>query len=590
MSAPPRLLAPIVLLVCVVSTPALAGPPKSFPKAAPQSGDTKGCPSVQVLSRRFSFQSDGNGGGYGYYPVKFDANRQPNVVNPTEASIQKLVNNELPGSRMDLDEQLRMAWGTRCAYPDLAYVKTGLDTLRQRYTEQTGVTSETAKRWHLLNVDTVAFDEQYRAVCNGQGWPYEDPESGFIGKATCGGYKNEWLADFAFTAIDHGETSAIYPAAVVGLCGEELQGDGMGDPAGSEYFLWRQCVDEAARVDRAALEARLAEKAPNDVAATSFLVWYEKGLGRIEKWRPKMEETEQTHPAARQAYEDASAKVAETWSPALQQWRGELDAVDAWLEAVGKNPRDTGTCEVDLAGKLQAYVDATGAAKGDTLLERLKDPVGYRFTEALTLCWHLKGDRDLAKLWRDILLSDGIRVEGEHQGMQTLLIRNAGYGQYKGEAVPLTAPGRRLVLAREDETWAQRTLGRAESADRLAQSNVYTAEKVAGVSINGEVATLTFPRRTGTFDRTVGCQNDYTKLLRIDQWGYLHYAQKGCKVETYTADITQAPSRVPAWQAKLVKAGDTVYLPRKTGEPVDVDLAWVKRGSDVIWAGGAKAP
>lgn len=578
-----------LLLAAGAPRPAAANPPRNFPKAAPQSGDTAGCPSVEVLSRRFNTQNDANGGGYGYYPVSWDANRQPSVVRPSQEAITRLIAGETAGRPLDLDDKLQTMWGTRCAYPDVDYVKTGLDTLRAQYTKETGVSPETEARWHKLMVDTVAFSEGKYAVCgDGKGWPMGDDEAGFFLKATCGGYRNDVIVGYAFRHLDHSDPSPVWRAAVVGVCGEVLKGDGAGTPSGFEYHRWRQCKAELEGIDEAALESYLREKAPNPVAAAAFQVWYEKGRGRIAAYAEPMAKVEQATPAVRQAWEDASTKVNEVWHPALEKWRGELDALDAWEARMAKDPSQPGACDAELTPKLQAYVKATApGAKGEQLLAVLKDPVGYRFSSALALCHRLLGRKHLTDMWRDVLLSGGVRVEGEHQGMQELLIHNAGYGKYNGQPVPLAPPGGGLVLALVEESWAQKTIGRPTPQDQLSSLKRYSVEKVASIKVEGDQALLTFVRHTGTVDRITGCKTDYSRLLQIDQWGYLHYAETGCRSETVTVDMTQVPSHVPAWQVAHLKVGDTVIIDwRGDPTPPDLDLAWIKRGADVVWAAG----
>lgn len=137
------------MLILTLST-ALAGPRLDFPEAAPQSGDTEGCPSVDVLSRRFKTQSDANGGGFGYYPAKYDDRRVPHVVPPSEQYVADYLAGKKSGSLTPPsdDESLRLFWGTRCAFPDLPYVEDALNELRRRYVARTGVTMETERRYH----------------------------------------------------------------------------------------------------------------------------------------------------------------------------------------------------------------------------------------------------------------------------------------------------------------------------------------------------------------------------------------------------------------------------------------------------------
>ena len=85
-------------------------------------------------------------------------------------------------------------------------------------------------------------------------WPADD-EAGFLLKGVCGGYHDDVLAGYAFRHLDHADPSPIYGAAVVGMCGAALTGDGEGNPSGAEYFLWKQCASEAAQVDEPALAA-----------------------------------------------------------------------------------------------------------------------------------------------------------------------------------------------------------------------------------------------------------------------------------------------------------------------------------------------
>lgn len=577
----------ISLALSLGAAQALAVAPPRFPAPAPQEGSTLGCPTVDVLSRRFPTQSDGNHGGYGYYMASWSDTGVPSIAEPSEDFLQRLAAGQLSGRAMSEDDKLRTLWGLHCAYPRVDAVTRTLETTRAAYTAATGVSPATEERLHKLAIDTVAWDQQRRDVCgSGKPWPADD-EAGFLLKGVCGGFHDDVLAGYAFRHIDHGDASPVYGGAVVGMCGEVLTGDGEGNPTGGEYFLWRQCAAEP--VDEAALTATLAAKAANPVAAALWQAWYERGRARIAAWREPMAAREQETPALRTAWDDAVARVSQVWHPALQRWRGDLDAIDAWMTTVSKNPSDPGSCDADLAPRLQAYVDAAApGAKGEAVLAVLKDPIGYRFTEALALCYHLKGQRALSTMWRDLLLADGLRIEGEHQGLQTLLVNNAGYGSYNGQPLPLTAPGHGLVLAQMEESWSRRTLGSPTPPDQLRQLNSYGTEKIAGVSVSGDVATLTFVHHTATFDELVGCQTDYSKPLRIDEWGYIIYADKGCRRENVTVDDTQVPSHVPAWQVKGLKAGDTVIIQRR-GDPTppDLSLAWIKRGADIVWAAGA---
>ena len=87
----------VLLALSLVSTSAHAAAPPPFPAAAPQKGSTLGCPSVDVLSRRFSTQSDGNRGGYGYYAAAWSDAGQPSIVEPSEEYLRKLAAGTLAG-------------------------------------------------------------------------------------------------------------------------------------------------------------------------------------------------------------------------------------------------------------------------------------------------------------------------------------------------------------------------------------------------------------------------------------------------------------------------------------------------------------
>ncbi|MES2640895.1 MAG: hypothetical protein V4850_15505 [Myxococcota bacterium] len=580
------------LLVAGVAS--AAGP--TLPKAAPQSGDTKGCPTPDILSRRFSTQSNANGGGFGFYAAKYDDNRQPSIVPPSEKWVTDYVNFEAAGSRPSPEEQLRTLWGTRCAYPDLDYVKTGLEAARARFHADTGVSPETERQYSLARVNINDWIDGNAAVCDGKPFPEDDPIRGLFQKATCTGFNDGWLAAFVFTQMDTvSEHSAdvFWPAALVGLCGTLLDGNGMGDPATSEYIRFRQCKTELDKVTPEALDASLAKHAPNKVAALSFRMFYERGVGRMAKYDAKVTSIEKGYPATKKMYDDAVTQVDEKYTPILAKWQPTLTGIDDWMKTLSGGPGYAEGCAPTYTKMLQDYVDtAVPEAKGDALLRALRDPVGYRLTEALAMCHYMLDLTNVtrSRAMRDVLLAGGDRISGRHQAVEMLVKRSLeGPLNYRGQRVidgitPIE------TLAAWPSNAVDQTLGAPPKPPADPRyGRPWSEDVVVSVKPQGDTAVITFQKRTGTATITDSCTYDYSHIAGIDMWGNFLYDVVSCKTHDIKVDTTQTAALVPIDQVAKVTPGTKVALVYAQGgseAPKPANVVYVTKGNDVIWAGG----
>ncbi len=587
----------MLLLLATLATTDAHAARMNFPKAAPQSGDTAGCPAVDVLALRFSHQSNANGGGFGFYAAKYDDNRQPSIVPPSEKWVADYVDGKAAGSIPSPEEQLRTLWGTRCAYPDLDYVKAGLEVVRARYHEATGVTPETERKHSLARVNLNAWADGVDAICDGKPFPEADPVRGLLQKATCSGFNDGWLAAFVFTQMDAvpAQTSgdAFWPAALVGLCGTMLKGDGMGDPATSEYVRFRQCKTELDKVTPEALDAAIAKHAPNEVAALSFRKFYEKGVGRMARYEAKVVSIEKGYPATRKMYDDAVAQVNEKYAPILAEWQPTLTGIDDWMKTLSGGPGYAEGCDATYTKMLQDYVDkAVPEAKGDALLKALRDPVGYRLTEALAMCHYMLDMTNVSRsrAMRDVLLSGGDRISGLHQAVEMVVRRGLdGPLNYRGQRV-IDGIAPIQTLANWPSNAVAQTLGdppKPVTDPRF--SRPWAEDVVVSVKPQGDTAVVSFQKRTGTATITDSCTYDYSHIAGIDTWGNFLYNVVSCKTHTIPVDTTQTAAVVPIDQVAKVAPGSRVALVYEqggSGTPRPANIVYVTKGENVVWAGG----
>ncbi|MDP2304811.1 MAG: hypothetical protein Q8P18_02130 [Pseudomonadota bacterium] len=587
----------LILLAPLLLAPGAQAARLDLPKAAPQSGDTAGCPAPETLALRFSHQSDANGGGFGFYAAKYDDNRRPSIVPPSEKWVTDYVAGEAAGSKPSPEDQLRTLWGTRCAYPDLDYVKTGLELVRTRYHEATGVSPETERQHSLARVNLNAWADGRNALCDGKPFPEADPVRGLLQKATCTGFNDGWLAAFVFTQMDTAPAAesddAFWPAAFVGLCGTLLKGDGMGDPATSEYVKFRQCKTELDKVTPEALDAAIEQHAPNQAAALSFRMFYEKGVGRMARYDAKITSIEKGYPATKRMYDDAVVQVEETYAPILVQWQPTLTGIDDWMKTLSGGPGYAEGCAPTYTQMLQDYVDvAVPEAKGDALLRALRDPVGYRLTEALAMCHYMLDMTDVSRsrAMRDVLLAGGDRISGRHQAVELLVKRSLeGPLNYRGQRV-IDGIAPIETLAKWPSNAVDQTLGAPPKPPADPRyGRPWAEDVVVSVKPQGDTAVITFQKRTGTATITDSCTYDYSHIAGIDMWGNFLYDVVSCKTHDIKVDTTQTAAVVPIDQVAKVTPGVKVTLVYRQGgseEPKPANVVFVTKGNDVIWAGG----
>ncbi len=600
------------MLLGLLASSALASTPR-LPKLPERTGDLVACPTQEALSRRFSTQSDMNGGGFGYYSAAYDDNRQPSIVNPSRQGVEDYVNDQAAGHVPDADEKLTFLWGLACAYPELDYVQTAFQTVRGAWLADTGVSPETEAAWHSLEADHARSDPQQAASCpNGDAWHTEDPAHLARQYALCGGMNPAKATANLLDGLDVATPAVnewVIAAGVVIQCAGGMPQSGDGRSTNGAYWDWKTCEDVAARYSHAALDTQLKNEGVSDYVRLDYEVKAEESKAKLDKLSTGFATFEKGWPATKHLYDATVAQVSARYVPMLAKWGPTLDDVDVWVEQLRGGPGFADGCADKFGGEMQSYLKdsvANGAAlgKGDALWQVLREPVGVGLLEAYALCRGQTGFPGYGDMVAKDALAGVERVTRWHRGFDDALRAEnrtdgmfvAGAGS-AGERLPPEAQQARLSFAFEPD--AARTWLRV--SDKAPDKPYSYEETVAGISTVGDVTTVSFPKRSGTESVPTNCSADYSHIARIDEFGKFWYDWKCLGSMNVTVNDTYRPVQIPAWQAGKVAVGTKVavelegqgteYRIEEGGPtPVKADLVWVKKGADIVWAAGFGVP
>lgn len=586
------------LLASAVPAVALAATPK-LPRLPEREGDLVACPTQEVLATRFSTQNDMNGGGFGYYAAAYDDSRKPSIVNPKPQWVIDYANDQAAGRIPTADEKLTFLWGLRCAYPELDYVQTAFETVRTQWLKDTGVSPETEAAWHTLQVDVGRSSRQQAASCPaGDSWHREDPAWLARQYVLCGGLHAPQALGNLLDVYDVGHDT-IVAAGVVTQCAAVLPRSGDGRDPNGAYWDWRLCQDVAKTYDRASLDEALKAAGVSDWVRLAFQVKAETASAKLDALGPAFAKFEKGWPAVPKMYDAAVVLVNEKYVPMLEKWRPTLDAVDVWAEELRGGPGFAEGCAERWGGEVKRYLAESGVeAQGTALWEVLREPVGVGLLEAYALCRSQTGFPGYAEMVTDDALAGVHRVTRWHRALHDALKASVrGDGTWQGQPLPPAVV--QVPFSAQFEPDVAR--GWLRVSDRAPERPYSYEETVASVSVKGDVATITFPKRSGTAQIPTDCSPDYSHVARIDEFGRFWYDWKCASSKTVSVNETFRPVEVPAWQAERIAVGVKVAMDLQgqgtryrveEGGPSAVkgDVVWVKKGKDIVWAVGFSAP
>lgn len=573
---------------------ATAGTPK-LPRLPERTGELVACPTQEVLATRFSTQNDMNGGGFGYYSASYDANRQPSIVNPKEQGVVDYINDEAAGRIPTADEKLTFLWGLRCAYPELEYVKTGFESVRAKWLADTGVSEETESAWHTLEADHQKSGKQQGASCpSGDAWHPENPALLARQYVLCGGLSAPKAMGNLLDALDIADDD-IVAAGVVVQCGAAMPKSGDGRSANGAYWDWKMCQRIASRFDRQSLDAALKAADVSDWVRLSYQVKVETARASLDRLAPGFATFEKGWPSGPKMFDATVAQVDEKYVPLLEKWGPTLDAVDLWVEELRGGPGFAEGCADRWGDEIRRYIKESGVApKGTALWDTIRDPIGVGLLEAYGLCRSQTGFASYGEMIAQDVAAGAYRVTRWHRGFADALRANArGDGTFNGEKLNPDISQARLSVQFEQDV-ARAWLRVPEKA----KDNPFSYEEtVSAISVSGDTATITFPKRSGTATIATDCSPDYSHIARIDEYGKFWYDWKCAGSKQVSVNETFRPIEIPAWQATGIAAGvkvavdlagqGTSYRVEEGGStPVKGDVVWVKKGSDIIAACG----
>ena len=575
----------------VAATPAL-------PRLPEREGELVACPTQEVLATRFSTQSNGNGGGFGYYSAAYDDNRVPSIVRPRAEAVDAYVHDQAPGRIPTADEKLTFLWGLRCAYPEVDYVKDAFDAVRADWLATTGVSKETEAAWHTLQADAGRSGRLRAGSCpDGDAWHPEDPAHLARQYVLCGGMAPRPAEGNLLDALDVA-ADPVVAAGVVTQCAENLPREGDGRDPNGAYWDWKVCTDVAATYDREALDAALVAGKVDDWSRLAFEVEAEKARAQLDRLAPGFAKFEKGWPAAPRLYAAAVAQVNEKYVPMLEKWRPTLDEIDVWTDELRGGPGFAEGCADRWGGLMQKYLAESGVKPtGSALWEVLREPVGVGLLEAYALCRSQTGAPAYAQMVTDNALAGVHRVSRWHRGLVDAL--HAGVradGTWQGQPLPpavVQVPFSAEFSADPARAWLR-------VSDRAPDQPYSYEETLAGVSVKGEIATLTFPKRSGTASVPTNCAPDYSHVARIDEFGKFWYDNLCTGSKTVSVNETFRPVEVPAWEAAKLASGMKVAVQLLPGTSYRVEeggpsavpgeVVWANKGADLVWAVGFAAP
>ncbi len=536
--------------------------------------DTKGCPSKDVLQKRFDWQNDHNGGGYGYYFIKRDDKGNVQVVNPTATQLDFALNN----AKGD-DDALRFLWGTHCAYPDDAGVSSRLAERRKSYLARTGMSEAAETSLHQAMIDVAAAKEETAKLCKQD---RGDGALGIVAAVVCDHRAGELLR-LAWDAEDRGKQDIVYPAAAVAACAV------LNEQRKWSYPTYRLCLEDRAAAGADQLTAALGKAGAGPLARARFLADFEIGVATLDLLAKDVTKHDKGYPDDAKYYDDVREQVEKKYLPVFRTWEATLREIEAWVPTLKDGPGYAEGCEEKYTKLLQRYVDTAlpkGKAKDDALLDVLQDPVGYRLSEALAECHLALGDEEEGKAIRDFILGGGVRVTGPHDAVFQALDRGAKGSKYENITTWVTEPNRQDLVPAGPLSGVP-----THRMNKGTAGNVIVPEvKIGSVSVKGDQATLTFPKNVGDY-HYMQCEPDYAHVVRVDEYGYVHYGQKNCKEKVTKYDATPPPITIDASAGKrLAKGVALLYVGGREGSKDAAIPLWARKGDDVFWAIGVSAP
>jgi hypothetical protein len=249
--------------------------------------------------------------------VKWDDNRRPHVADPSEKWVDDYLHDQAAGRIPDADTRLATLWGIRCAYPELEYVKTALDTARADWIKETGVSAETEIAWHTLLADVKKSDAERGASCpNGDSWHVEDPAHLARQYHLCGGLGPEKATAKLLETMD-AKPDPIVSAGVVGFCPRIITHDGVGSLMDGAYWTWKLCDRVGASDTGAELDEALRAAGVSDWVRLAYTAKAEKGRAEIERDRARFTKLEGGWPGLRAMWDGSVTQVDEKYAPIL---------------------------------------------------------------------------------------------------------------------------------------------------------------------------------------------------------------------------------------------------------------------------------
>jgi hypothetical protein len=389
----------------------------------------------------------------------------------------------------------------------------------------------------------------------------------------CGSSDPSHALGYLWNSIDHGATSTIGTAAVVIACGNYFQ---------PNYFLWRTCELDAAKITREAFERELqAIGAPEDARGV-MLKRFEAANKALEARGTEMAELERGYPANKELFDAAVKQVKEYYVPMFTKWNTQLAELDAWETGLQKGPGYAGDCVPKATSSLQAYIHSVvPKAEGDALMNAMKDPIGHRFTHALAECFIAKGDQAGGELVEAFAGYE--QVNGFHDAIGEALVNNSPQGKYKGVALK-DKPALGYIRYHADNP-------NSIDQNHIHPSGLVKEHQIASVTTTGGNQKITFVRETFSWSDAV-CDIDYHTVVGIDSYGNFRFREYNCKAVQNAMDATPPPILVPKGSAgplakglRIMVANGGMVVPGSNGPRV----AWLRRGKDVIWAAGMVA-
>ncbi len=419
------------------------------------------------------------------------------------------------------------------------------------------------------------------AIC---GVDRQTPGTGLIAAVACDLHEDTY-GRVATTAIRHmdagGEKSVLAPAAFVAACGGLFtMKKTRRDPAYVDYVTYRMCRLEQAKVDDKALAAALDAAKQDDKVKQLVLDRYHAGVARLDEVTDLVAEHETTWPTDKAMFDETVKQVNQKYMPIFDRWTSTFQAIEDWYQKIPEGgPSVIEGCAAKYQKLLAKYVATVAPkAKGNALLEALKDPVGFHLSEALAVCYMEVEDPIHARAFASWYLKGGKRVEGWHEALWDAIAANTAGAHYDGKKLSnWVGSGHRLDAVAPDQAW--------HALDSYTANTSEEEDTVAAVKKQGDHVEITWKTKTSKEREAYDCVTDYGHVSSVDEYGKFHYDEH-CKYEMVTEHSTRRPLLVLAADATRVKPGTTVAVIYGSDTKGEHTVLWVKQGDDVVWAAG----